>query len=227
MKKKFLLAMVIMFCIFGFVGCGKSSFNISDYLIEKRDTLFTANDDLYCVTFSTGLREENYNFDGTVNKLIPFGILTISRLDNQPMTNDAYSCIVEINDQSYSGFLEKGSNNSYSIDLEVSALCEDNITASVSFTGYTFKQQLQNVNKDFEVDQQTALKIAEKELKQPINNILKNKNVKIEMVAKIMKDHSSADLKNYYWYVGVISTNGDSLGVLISTTTGEIISKKV
>ena len=70
-------------------------------------------------------------------------------------------------------------------------------------------------------------KIAEKELKQPINNILKNKNVKIEMVAKIMKDHSSADLKNYYWYVGVISTNGDSLGVLISTTTGEIISKKV
>ena len=227
MKKKFLLAMLIMFCIVGFVGCGKSSFNMSDYLIEKRDTLFTANDDLYCVTFSTGLREENYNFDGTVNKLIPFGILTISRLDNQPMANDAYSCIVEINDQSYSGFLEKGSNNSYSIDLEVSALCEDNITASVSFTGYTFKQQLQNVNKDFEVDQQTALKIAEKELKQPISNILKNKNVKIEMVAKIMKDHSSADLKNYYWYVGVISTNGDSLGVLISTTTGEIISKKV
>ena len=227
MKKKFLLAMLIMCCIVGFVGCGKSSFNISDYLIEKRDTLFTANDDLYCVTFSTGLREENYNFDGTVNKLIPFGILTISRLDNQPMANDAYSCIVEINDQSYSGFLEKGSNNSYSIDLEVSALCEDNITASVSFTGYTFKQQLQNVNKDFEVDQQTALKIAEKELKQPINTILKNKNVKIEMVAKIMKDHSSADLKNYYWYVGVISTNGDSLGVLISTTTGEIISKKV
>ena len=56
---------------------------------------------------------------------------------------------------------------------------------------------------------------------------IKFKNVKIEMVAKIMKDHSSADLKNYYWYVGVISTNGDSLGVLISTTTGEIISKKV
>ena len=227
MKKKFLLAILIMFCVLGFVGCGKSSFNISDYLIEKRDTLFTANDDLYCVTFSTGLREENYNFDGSVNNLIPFGILTISRLDNQPMANDAYSCIVEINDQSYSGFLEKGSNNSYSIDLEVSALCEDNITASVSFTGYTFKQQLQNVNKDFEVDQQTALTIAEKELKQPINNILKNKNVKIEMVAKIMKDHSSTDLKNYYWYIGVISTNGDSLGVLISTSTGEIISKKV
>lgn len=227
MKKKFLLTVLISFCILSFVGCGKSNFDISKYIIEKRDTLFVANDNLYSVTFSTGLREENYNFDGTVNNLIPFGILTISRLDNQPMANDAYSCIVEINDQSYSGFLEKGANNSYSVDLEVSATNEDNITASISFTGYTFKQQLQNINKDFEVDQQTALSIAENELKQPISNILKNKNVKIEVVTKIMKDHSSSDLKNYYWYVGAISTSGDSLGVLINTNTGEIIAKKV
>ena len=51
MKKKFLFAIIISFCILNFVGCGKSGFNISNYLIEKRDTLFTANDELYCVTF--------------------------------------------------------------------------------------------------------------------------------------------------------------------------------
>ena len=44
---------------------------------------------------------------------------------------------------------------------------------------------------------------------------------------KIMKDHSNEDLKNYYWYVGIISTNGDTMGILIDANNGEIIAKKV
>ena len=226
MKKKFLVSLVLMLSIFTFTGCGKAEINISDYIIEKRENLFTANDSLYCVTFSTGQREENYNFDGLINPLTPFGILTISRLDNQPMANDAYSCIIEINDQTYSGFLEKGANNTYSIDIEVAALSEDSIIASISFTGYTFKQELINVSKDFEVDCNTAVEIANKELHQQISDLLTDKNVKIEIVTKIMKDHSNTDLKNYYWYVGAISTNGDCLGILINSNTGEIIAKK-
>ena len=59
-----------------------------------------------------------------------------------------------------------------------------------------------------------------------IENILKDKNVKIEVVMKIMKDYSQVDLKNYYWYVGAISTNGDTLGILIDANDGEIIAKK-
>ena len=74
-------------------ACGKSDINIADYLIEDRQTLFTAQDKLYSVTLSTGMREENYNFDGKINGMVEFGIVTFSRLDSEPMANDSYTYI--------------------------------------------------------------------------------------------------------------------------------------
>ncbi len=225
-KKRIALSLMFVFMIISLCACGKSKLNLNDYVIEKRENLFTANDNLYSVTFSTGTREANYNFDGIVNEMVPFGILTISRNDNLPMANDTYSYVVKINDQTYNGFLEND-NNSYSADLEVNTTNDSTISVQISFTGYTFNQNLENVNSAFHVDNSTALSIAQKELKENINNLLSDKNVKIEVVTKIMKDHSSEELKNYYWYVGIISTNGDTMGILLDANSGEVIAKKV
>ena len=60
-------------CIFAFAGCGKSSVNLKNYLIEQRENLYTANDNLYSVSLSTGTREQDYNFDGIINEKVPFG----------------------------------------------------------------------------------------------------------------------------------------------------------
>ncbi len=45
---------------------------------------------------------------------------------------------------------------------------------------------------------------------------------------KIIKDYSTddADVTRYYWYVGVVSTNGETFGVLIDANSGEIIATK-
>lgn len=225
-KKKLAIFILLALFVIPLSACGKSKLNLNDYVIEKRETLFTAHDDLYCVSLSTGTRENNYNFDGVVSEMIPFGVLTISRCDNAPLSNDTYSYIVTIGEQTYSGFMEKGSNNSYSADLEVNNIQED-INVQISFTGYTFNQNLENTSSHFNVDSSSAISIAEKELKEGIENILNDKNIKIEAVMKLMKDHSNEELKNYYWYVGIISTNGETLGILIDANSGEIIAKKV
>jgi len=227
MKKKFLIVAILALCMFGFVGCGKSKINLNDYLIEDRQNLFTANDDLYSVSFSTGTRETDYNFDGVVNEMVPFGVLTLTRKSNLPLANDTYTYIVKINDQSYTGFLEKNNNNSYSADLEVNTIGDEIINVQISFTGYTFNQDLTNTSADFYIDSSSALNIAQKELKDAINNVLKDKNVKIEVIMKLMKDYSGEELKNYYWYVGIVSTNGHTLGILVDANSGDIIAKKV
>ena len=228
MKKKILVCILFAFMVITLSACGKSKINLSDYLIEKRENLFTACDNLYCVSFSTGTREKDYNFDGIQNELIPFGVLTLTRCENLPLANDTYSYIVTINENSYSGFLTKNNNdNSYSADLEVNTVGDEQINVKISFTGYTFNKDLENTSSSFQVDCPTALNIATNELKENVQNLLSDKNVKIEVVMKIMKDHSNEDLKNYYWYVGVISTNGDTLGILIDANNGEIIAKKV
>lgn len=227
-KKKTLLVALFAVCVFAFVGCGKSKIDLNDFLIEKRENLFVACDDLYSVSFSTGLRENNYNFDGVINEKVPFGVISLTRNDNLPLANDTYTYIVNINDQTFTGFLEKSeTNSSYSADLEVNTIGNENINVQVSFTGYTFNKDLENISSGFQVDNLTALKVAQKELGEDIENLLSDKNVKIEVVMKIMKDYSSTDLKNYYWYVGIISTNGDTMGILIDANTGDIIAKKV
>ena len=113
-KKKIGLLILVAICIFTLSACGKSNVNLSDYVIEKRENLFVASDNIYSVSFSTGTRESDYNFDGIVNEMVPFGVLTLTRNNNQSLANDTYSYIVTINDQTYSGFLEKSNNNSYS-----------------------------------------------------------------------------------------------------------------
>lgn len=227
MKKKILICLMFTFMIISLSACGKSKLNLNDYIIEKRENLYTACDNLYCVSFSTGLRESNYNFDGIVNELVPFGVLTLTRCENLPLANDTYSYTVTINENSYDGFLTKNNDNSYSADLEVNTIGNEQINVQISFTGYTFNKDLENTSSAFQVDQSTALNIATSELKESIENVLSNKNVKIEVIMKLMKDHSNEDLKNYYWYVGIISTNGETMGILIDTNNGEIIAKKV
>ena len=187
--------------------------------------MFTASDELYNVSFSTGTREKDYNFDGVINEKVPFGVLTLSRNENLPLANDTYTYLVTINNKTYTGFLEKANNNSYSADLEVNTMGDEYVNVQISFTGYTFNKDLTNVSSNFEVDSSLALNIAKDELRQNIKNLLKHD--KIEVVMKLMKDYSSEELKNYYWYIGIISTDGNTLGILIDTNSGEIIAKKV
>lgn len=227
-KKKIAICIVFALMVICLSACGKNNVNLADYLIENRENLFTASDDLYSVSFSTGQREIGYNFDGVINEMVPFGVLTLTRNENLPLANDTYSYIVTINDQTYNGFLKKSNNdNSYSADLEVDTIGNETISVKISFTGYTFSQNLENTSASFQVDNSTAIKVAQKELKEDISNLLSDKNVKIEVIMKVMKDYSNEDLKSYYWYVGIVSTNGDTMGILIDANSGEIIAKKV
>lgn len=227
MKKKILIFFTLVFCLFTLSACRKSDINLSNLLIEERQNLFVANDDLYSVSFSTGNRESNYNLDGIITEMKPFGVICLTRNDNEPLSNDTYTYVVKINDNSYTGFLKKGNDNSYCADLEINTNGDEAISVQISFTGYTFNKDLTNVSKDFQVDAKSAIKVAEKELKENLRNLTSDKNVKLEVVMKVIKDHSSTELKNYYWYVGIVATNGETLGILIDTNNGEIIAKKV
>lgn len=228
MKKKFLFLTLIAICLISLSACGKSEIDLKSYLIEERNNLFTAQDELYNVNFSTGMRELDYNFDGSVGEKVEFGVLTLMRNDFNPLANDNYTYIIKINDQEYTGLMEKSPvDNSYVVDIGAAANDDAVISVKINFTGYTFSQDLLNTSNDFSVDKNTAIDIANKNLNEDIKNILSDKNNQIEVVIKILKDYSSSEIKNYYWYVGVVSTNGETIGILIDANSGEVIAKKV
>lgn len=228
MKRKIFIFALILASLFSLSACGKKSdATISDYLIEERNSLFVGSDSLYCVTLSSGKREKNYAFDGVINEKVDFAILTLSRLDNSPLSNDTYNYAVTIGENTYTGELVKSDvNNSYSADLEIGISDADAITTQVSFAGYTFNQNLENLTSQFAIKKDDALRIANENLSNQIKNQI-SANTQVEVVMKILKDYSASDCKNFYWYVGSISTDGDTLGVLINANSGEVVAKKV
>ncbi len=226
MKKKILVLLMLAIGILGFTACGNTKVNLADYLIENRENLFTAQDDLYCVTYSSGTREMNYALDGVKNEMEDFGILTLSRLNGNPLATGTYTYIITIDGEQYTGHLESSEvDNSYSTDVGVRVTDDAVINVQISFTGYNFSSDLTNVSSSFAVDGSTALNIANEELSESLTNILDD-GAQIETVMKIVKD-SSSESSSSYWYIGVVSNNGDTLGILIDANSGEIIAKKV
>lgn len=228
MKKKLLIFMMLAIFVLGFSACGSTKIDLNDYLIERRNNLFTAEDEMYGVTFSSGTREENYALDGIRNNMQDFAILTLYRLDGNMLAKDTYTYIVTIDGEQFTGYLENSAvDNSYSADLAVNVVDSAVVNVQISFIGYNFNEDLTNVSSTFNVDSKTAISIASNELSEAINNITSDKNVKIEAVMKVLKDSSTSEAVSYYWYVGVVSTNGDTLGILIDANSGDIVAKKV
>lgn len=227
MKKKILCFVVMAFSLVAFCACGSKKIELKDYLIEERNNLFTAQDDTYSVTFSSGMREENYNLDGQINNMVDFGVLTLSRLDHNPLAITECTYLLTLDDQIYTGELKQSEfDNTFSTDIGAKASNTSTISVQLKFDGVTFDAQMANTTGEFTVDTNAALKIANKELKNELQNFSKDKN-NFEVVMKIVKDYSNADVKDYYWYIGVVSKNGNTLGILIDANSGDVIAKKV
>ena len=58
MKKKFLLLAFLFVGVIMFSACGKSKIDLSSYLIEERESLWTGTGSVYNVTYSGGMRED-------------------------------------------------------------------------------------------------------------------------------------------------------------------------
>ena len=227
MKKKYVIIAILLIGLFCFTGCGKSKIDLNNYLIEQRTTLFTGSDKLYTVSYSGGMREENYSLDGKVNKLIPFGVITLTRTDGEPLAKDNYTYTVKINDQEYTGSLQEANSTSYCADLQINAPTDATIDVTINFTGYIFNSQLANTSNKFKTNLNGAIKIANSELQENLTQMLKDKSNQIEVVTKIIKDYTNSEVESYYWYVGIVSTNGQTLGLLIDANTGSVIAKKI
>lgn len=228
--KKILCVLSIVFCGIMFVGCGsnkKNETNFNNHLIEVRNNLFAGEDDIYYATVCTGQRESEYALDGVVNELVPFGIVTFARLDNELLNQDEYSFTLVVNGENITGSLDKSPyDNTYLADIEQVIPDDAEIRLELVVDGTNFSQELGNISSSFGVSKDRAITIACEELKDSIKELSEEKNNLSEAFIKILKDYSG-ESNRYYWYVGIISPEGKTSGVLIDASSGDIISKKI
>lgn len=228
--KKILCVLSIVFCGIMFVGCGgnkKNEINFNNHLIEIRNNLFAGESDVYYATICTGQRENEYALDGVVNELVPFGIVTFARLDNGLLNQDEYAFTLVVNGENITGSLEKSPyDNTYLADIEQVIPDDAEIRLELVVDGANFSKDLTNISSSFGVNKDRAISIACEELKESVKNLSTEENNLSEAFIKILKDYSGEN-NRYYWYIGIISPEGKTSGVLIDANSGDIISKKV
>jgi len=228
--KKIICVLSIALCGILFVGCNgkkQAETNFNNHLIEIRNNLFAGQDEIYYATVCTGEREQDYALDGVIGELVPFGIVTLARLDNEMLRLDEYPFTLIVNGENITGCLEKSPyDNTYSADIEQVIANDAEINLQLVVDGTNFNQTLANVSSTFEVDKNKAINIACNELKDGLKNLNREKDYLSEAFIKILKDYSGEG-NRYYWYVGIISPEGKTSGILIDASTGDIISKKV
>ncbi len=227
--RKILCVLAIMLCGVLAMGCvgKKDEKNFNEHLIEIRNNLFAGQDETYYATVCTGEREQEYALDGKINELVPFGIVTLARNDNEALAKEEYQFTLIVNGENILGNLEKSPyDNTYSADIEQVIADDAEISLELNIDGHNFNQPLTNISSTFTVGKDEAISIACEELSDSIKKLSEQTDNMSEAFIKILKDYSGESNK-YYWYVGIISPEGKTSGVLIDTSSGDIVSKKV
>lgn len=226
MKKCLFYFIIALICIF-FAGC-TPSYNslINQNISEQRETLFVATDEYVKCIFMSGLREEPYEINGVSNKLVQFGVFTITVLSvpSEELSEIAYEATV--NGKVYTGILEKSPFEQCVYAGDIGINIRQNATISLFYVinqvGRTIN--LENKMTDWVVNCAEAKEIASRELKNFISEYVVNNKLNAEIYVKIASD-ASGTLKPYYWLVQVVGTDLKTSQVVIDPFNKEVLVK--
>lgn len=230
-KKKILLYTVVAIVLVALLcvgllltGCSANiSTLVKKNLSEYRSGICYGESANFNATFTTGKREDPYVLNGKKEKLVEFGVLTIT-FNEEPTTPPSYTLMIDT--LQYSGKLERNPfNGTYVADICREVSDSTDVYLKVLGGGVNESVNLTNVSKYWEVSYKKALKIAGDEFSEVLQNYIKGSSLKAEVFLKIVGDLDDGT-KNIYWYVCVLCQNGDTLACIVDPQTGEILARK-
>ena len=206
-----------------FGGCQVSSLeNYKNQVSDIRENYFAGQSDNFYASFTSGMRESPYSFDGKSEEKVEFGVLTIA--PKQALANTMLGYTISIDDQKYSGFFEESPfDNSYSADIEQKVDDSAKITLTVTDGQKEENISLECVSCNFQINAENALDLAYNELKEDLQTLCQDKGY--EVYVKIVADLTQ-NVQDKYWLVLFCCECGDSISAIISTTDGTCLAKK-
>ncbi len=228
MKKFYFFIFIMIFASLIFVSCVDNTYNLAlNNLSEIRNQILIAEDEDIYMTFMSGKREKDYNLDGVSNELIDFSIINLYFKDKNYEYNEKkveYS--LTIDETLYSGeMINNPYDNSFVIDLGllVDELNSLDITIKVNEESKTYT--LNNISKAWKYSNEKALETVCKDLKDYLQQEIKDNKLNAEVVIKIVYNNDLSD--TYYWYVQIVTINGNTYTELVNPQTNEILAKNI
>ena len=222
MKKiLYLLPLVLVCCVFG--ACKQDvSVYLKSHISEKCCNYYVGETNDFFINFFSGEREKDYKLDGFCGDVVPYSILSVKSKNGQSF--DELQYVVEIGEKTFEGALVANPyDNNLEADLEVFVETGTEVFVYLKFADVTQVANLECIFNNFSINLDTALDIAVDELvsKKPQLDVSLN----YECFVQILNKDNNA--KMYFWFVNIVSSNGDAYNIIIDTTTGQILAEKL
>ena len=215
MKKMFLLIFSLLFCSFFLISC-KNNQKIEENISEITKIYFYGenNDgDLKC-SISVGQREDPYKVDGIHNPTCDFSLIS---LNSKVYQGEQIDVSIFLDDICYKLVLYFNPvSNVYINDLGFAI--EGNDAVYIEVNGKNFN--LYNLSNDFKIGYTDAINISVDKLQNELSSLFDNGKFLGECYLKILSNPNSDKL---FWLFTVQTRHVDSINLIISIDTGEII----
>ncbi len=218
--KKFAMFLICFVCLFSCGGCENKigSKQILNNMAEITSVYyFGENEDFYCVV-ECGEREEPYILNGVREKVVPFALLTISFFGGND--NDVLSVNLLVDEKQILVECEKNQmNGDFVCDTELELSGNEKIC--VSFENYSI--ELVAVSNDFVCDKNQIIDIVCKNFQEELSTFFE---CGCECYLKVLNGKKNG-FDDFFWCFSCVNTKNKNFSAVISTTTGEIVAKKV
>lgn len=223
--KKISFFMVILMA--GFIFCSCSKVSVLELSKEKtsevRENFYYQEKDDYVLTFSSGMREKDYNLDGVNSgEVVEFGLITLYSKSHALLNdyNSTYS--LAYNDEDILGNLERNPYDGSLVADIGTKINQDTINIKLYFNNQEIDFELVNVSKDWAVKSGDALEIACVHLANELEKYVSKGRFYGEVYIKIAYNFSLNN--DCMWYVKFLAPDFSYVSVVIDVATGNVIS---
>lgn len=223
MKFFFIVLLLFSFSLF---GC-KSKYDqiLKDNTAELRMFLLQGSNDNVEGTLICGKREKDYVINGYATELIEFGVITfkLNNLEDYDYSNAHY--VLFVGTTRYDGKLERNPfDDTLVADIKKIINPDENVTTKLNIGNYSVEMKMFFVGKDWRINYNDVYNIIIKNYKPQLDLISSDNIFNGEVYIKIINDADKYK-GDYYWYVIIVSRNGEKLTMIISPISGEILAQ--
>ena len=224
-KKVFMLAIVfVLLCGLSvcLVACKKDNMEMYlDNISEARYNYFCGEVAGYRVTFTAGMREQDFKLDGYHTDSIEFGVITIE-LPNDMEYSGVATYRLEYGNNVTSGTLEKNPFDG-TFMADTGFVINDVDTMRISFKMGEVSKSIEMIDysKNFNLNYSGAFAVFVENV-EGIEDFLVDDEFQAEVYIKIMHD-DTIDV-GYYFLIRVIGRSGKVLSGIVNPMNGEILA---
>ena len=219
---KFFLLIISVVLLFSWCG-QRLEKDIIDNISEIREFMLFSKDSGASVSMMCGYREMEYKLNGISTELIEFGVVTVRMFEEISGELDM-NYVLFVGTEKFAGVMSKNPfDGTFVIDIHKIIDKIANVILQLELGEWDRSYKLTRIDEDWGIKSRDCIKVLIERYEKELKNFYNKKEWCAEVYVKIV-DESDRNVSNFYFYISVLGRNGDSISMIVSPQTGEILA---